>query len=92
MLPRDRRPIPHRVQTEVAPPATLRLLYEIELLARERQIEARIGEVRCERDRISGEDQGRLVFLPRQAGELAGEDGDMISERRFRMFQDDGLL
>src|SRR5262249_14629251 len=62
MLPRNSRPLPHRVKMEVASPVTMRLLYQVKLLTRECEIEARIGEVGCERDRIAVENQGSLVF------------------------------
>src|SRR4030095_8523437 len=64
MLPRDRRPLPRRVEIEVAPPMALRLLTECERLARERQIEVSISEIRRERRGGAIENQRSLVLVP----------------------------
>jgi hypothetical protein len=69
--------MPHGIEMEVALPVTLRLFHELELLGRKRELEARIGEVGCERDRIAVEDQGRLVFPPvmQDVGEIEASLG-----------------
>src|SRR5262245_4565661 len=64
MLARDRRPLPYRVEIEVTPPVPLCLLHELQLLARERQVEVCVGEVGRERRGIAVKDQGGLVLAP----------------------------
>src|SRR2546426_11675480 len=64
MLPCNRRPVPRRVQGQIALPVALGHLHQAELFAGEREVEVRVSEVGVQGGRITEQDEGRLVLAP----------------------------